>query len=120
MAATATPIALVLGVPQTIELSNVVGTCARIDPPANARVVKVQPITSDIELVRGGTDTTVITPGTTGAEVVHGDETLQLRVPGSGSGTMRNTDSAAAASNSRRFCLAPTVASSKVRVVALS
>lgn len=119
MAATATPIALVVGVPQTIELSAVIGTCARIDPPANARHVKIEPIASDIELVRGGTDAAVITPGTTAAEVVFGDSTLSLRVPFSGSGTMRNTDTAAAASNSRRFCLAPTVASSKVRVVAL-
>lgn len=119
MAATATPIALVLGVPQTIELSAVIGTCARIDPPANARYVKIEPIASDIEIVRGGTDTTVITPGTTAAEVAFADSVSQIRVPFSGSGTMRNIDSAAAASNSRRFCLAPTFASSKVRVVAL-
>lgn len=119
MAATATPIALVIGVPQTVELSAVIGTCSRFDPPANARYVKIEPIAYDVELVRGGTDAAVITPGTTAAEVVFGDSVLQLRVPFSGSGTMRNLDSAAAASNSRRFCLAPTVASTKVRLVAL-
>ena len=117
MAATATPIALVLGVTQDIELSAVAGTLSRLDPPANARYLKIVPRTSDCKLVRGGTDAAAI--GATAYETLYADTLAKIDVPGTSGGRTRNTDSAVAASNGRRVCLASAVASVIVEVTAL-
>jgi hypothetical protein len=111
-------VTLVLGAAQDVTLSGTIGNLTRFDVPNKARWIKITPRANAAKLVRGtGTDAAAI--GTDPYETIFGDETLTMRVPGSGQGPARNMDSAAAASNTRRFCLASATASLVVEVVAL-
>ena len=104
MAETASPIALALNVTQDVELSAVADTLKRVDVPANARWLKITARATDGKLVRGGTGDAAI--GTTAYETLFADSVNTIRVPGSGDGRGRNVDTAAAAANTRRVCLA--------------
>lgn len=104
MAETASPVTLALGVPQRIELSGVAGTLKRFDPPANARAVTIVTDEYELKWVPGGTDAAAI--GSTAYDPIFAKSRNPIPVPGTQGGTVRNTDSAAAASNSRRFCIA--------------
>ena len=116
MAETASPVTLAIGVPLDIELSAVAGTLKRINPPANARYLKIVARAVDGKLVRGGTDAAAI--GATAYETLFADALVRIDVPGTSGGRTRNTDSAAAASNSRGVCIAGG-ASAIVEVTAL-
>lgn len=108
---------LALGVEQNVTLSGTPGNMTRFDPPANARWLKITPRAYDVKFVRGGTDGDAI--GASAYETLYAGTTYTIRVPGSGGGNARNIDSAAAASNSRRVCLASLTASVVVEIVAL-
>lgn len=104
MAETASPITLAIGVPQNIELSAVAGTLKRLNPPANARYLKIVARAVDCKLVRGGTDAAAI--GSTAYETLFADALSKVDVPSTTGGRARNLDTAAAASNSRGVCVA--------------
>lgn len=117
MAETAGPVSLVLGVTQIVELSATPNTQKLLIAGPEARYYKIVPITYDGKLVRGGTENTALS--STAYEPLAGDVPSTIRVPGSGDGRMKNFDSAATASNSRRIALASATASATFSVTAL-
>lgn len=108
--------ALTLGVQANVTLggANVV---TRIDPPANARRVRLLARTADAKLVLDSAIADAGVLGGTAYETLPANVPLEFPVPGAN--RSRNIDSAAAASNSRRFFLASATASLVVEVTAL-
>ena len=112
MAATASPLTMVLGQVYDVELSGTPGTKTVIVAPANARFLVLKSVSVDSKLfapVAGGTD----------FETLAADSLRTIRVPGSGSGRTRNLDTAAAASNTRRVELSSLTASAIVQCKAV-
>lgn len=104
---------MTLGRVYDVELSGTPGTKTVIVPPPNARIVVLRSVAQDSKLFapsEGGTD----------FEALPADTLRTVRVPQSGSGRARNTDTAAAASNSRRLELSSLVASVIVQCKAVS
>lgn len=104
MAETAGPVTLALGVPQRIELSATAGTLKRFDPPANARALRIVADNGALKIVPGGTDAAAI--GSTAYDPAPARAATPYPIPGTRGGVARNIDSADAASNTRRVCIA--------------
>lgn len=109
---------LTLGVEANVTTGSA-NVCTRVDAPANARRFRILSRVNDAKLTFDATATDGGALASLAYETIPAGVPLEFTIPGV-VGKSRNLDSAAAASNSRRFFVTSATGSTAIEVVALA